>query len=73
MWFGFWAIEDDPSPKSHCQEVGDPVDVSVNWTTWPATGDAGLYVKDAVRAGITVIVWLVLFEPVVLLTVKVTV
>jgi hypothetical protein len=31
-----------PSPKFHCQEVGDPVEVSVNCTAWPAVGDAGL-------------------------------
>jgi hypothetical protein len=29
-WFGFWAGLVDPSPKSHCQEVGLPVEVSVN-------------------------------------------
>jgi hypothetical protein len=37
-----------PSPKFHSQELGVPADVSVNWTTCPAAGEAGLKVKDAV-------------------------
>ncbi|MGA2362179.1 MAG: hypothetical protein ABSG73_06925 [Candidatus Aminicenantales bacterium] len=41
-WLGFWAVEVVPSPKFHSQDVGDPVDVSVNWTVCPAFGDAGL-------------------------------
>jgi hypothetical protein len=47
VWLGFREVEVDPSPKLHCQEVGDPVDVSVNCTAWPATGEAGAYVKEA--------------------------
>jgi hypothetical protein len=45
-----------PSPKLHCQEVGPPVDASVNCTDWPATGEAGEKLKDAasVFAGATV-------------------
>jgi hypothetical protein len=34
--------------KFHCQEVGLPVEVSVNCTADPAVGEAGLWVKDAV-------------------------
>jgi hypothetical protein len=49
------------------------VDVSVNCTACPTAGEAGLYVKDAVRAGITVIVWLTLLEPEEFVTVRVTV
>jgi hypothetical protein len=49
VWLGFWAVEVDPSPKSHCQEVGLPVDVSVNCTDCPAAGEAGLQVNDASR------------------------
>jgi hypothetical protein len=42
VWLGFSAVEVDPSPKFQLQEVGEPVEVSVNCTAWPATGDAGL-------------------------------
>jgi hypothetical protein len=35
--------------------VGEPVEVSVNWTAWPATGEAGLKVKEA-TGEVTVIV-----------------
>jgi hypothetical protein len=30
-WLGFCDDEVVPSPKLHCHEVGDPVEVSVNW------------------------------------------
>jgi len=73
VWLGFWAVLVAPSPKLHCQEVGEPVDVSVNWTACPATGEAGLYVKDAVRAGTTVTVRVTLCEPELLVAVRVTV
>jgi len=62
-----------PSPKFHRQEVGEPVDVSVNWTACPAAGELGLNVKDAVRAGTTVIVRLTLWEPELMAAVRVTV
>jgi hypothetical protein len=48
VWLGFWTVEVSPSPKSHCQEVGLPTDVSVNCTDWPASGKEGLKVKAAV-------------------------
>jgi metal-sulfur cluster biosynthetic enzyme len=51
-----------PSPKFHCQEVGEPVEVSVNCTACPAAGEAGLYVNDAVNDCPTIIVRLVLFK-----------
>jgi hypothetical protein len=63
----------DPSPKSHCQEVGEPVEVSVNCTAWPAAGEAGPKVKEAVRAGTTVTAWLTLLDPELLVAVRVTV
>ena len=63
----------DPSLKFHCQEVGLPADVSVNCTAWPVAGDAGLKLKEAVRAAITVTVRLTLVEPELLVAVKVTV
>jgi hypothetical protein len=47
--------------------------VSVNWTACPAAGEVGLKVKDAVRAGTTVIVRFMLWEPVLLAAVRVTV
>ena len=42
------SVEVDPSPKSQRQDVGFPVDASVNWTVWPNAGEAGLYVKAAI-------------------------
>jgi hypothetical protein len=59
------VVEVDASPKFHCQDVGDPVDVSVNCTVWPAAGEAGVKVKDAVSVGegITVTVRLAVFVP----------
>jgi hypothetical protein len=42
MWVGFWKVEVVPSPKSHCQEVGLPEEVSVNCTDWPGAGMDGL-------------------------------
>ena len=64
-----------PSPKLHCQEVGLPVDVSVNCTIWPVVGEAGLKVKDAVRddTDVTEIAWLPLMEPELFDEIKVTV
>jgi hypothetical protein len=73
VWLGFWTVEVEPSPKLHTQEVGFPVDVSVNCSDCPVVGDAGLKVKDAASASATVMVWLALFDPVVFVTVKVTV
>jgi hypothetical protein len=73
VWLGFWAVLDVPSPKFHCQEVGVPVEVSVNWTDCPTTAEAGLKVKEAVRAVVTVTVRLTLLEPELLVTVRVTV
>jgi hypothetical protein len=51
-----------PSPKFHCREVGEPVDVSVNCTACPAAGEAGLKVKDAVSDCPMMIVRLVLLR-----------
>jgi hypothetical protein len=45
----------------------------VNCTACPAAGEAGLKVKDAVRAGTTVIVRLTFLDPELLATVRVTV
>jgi hypothetical protein len=68
-------VLEKPSPKSHCQEVGEPVDVSVNCTAWLTAGNIGMYVKDAVRVDeeLTLTIWLPVFDPDVLLTSKVTV
>jgi hypothetical protein len=69
------VVEVDASPKFHCQEVGVPVEVSVNCTACPTTGEAGPYMKEAVseEAGNTLSVWLTLLEPELLATVRVTV
>ena len=72
-WLGWRVVLVDPSLKSHCQEAGVPVEVSVNWTACPATGEGGVKVNEAVSAGATVSVRLVLAEPDVLATVRVTV
>jgi hypothetical protein len=32
VWLGFCDVEVVPSPKFHCHEVGDPVEVSENCT-----------------------------------------
>jgi len=47
VWSGDWANEEVPSPKSHCQESGDPVEVSVNWTGLFAKASVGLTLNDA--------------------------
>jgi hypothetical protein len=70
---GFWEVLVEPSPKAQLHDVGVPVEVSVNWTDWPAAGEAGLKVKEAEIAATTVIVRLVLLEPEALVTVRVTV
>ena len=61
------------SPKFHNQEIGLPVDVSMNCTACPGVGEEGLKVKDAAIEGATVIVWLTVLEPELKPTVKVTV
>ena len=62
-----------PSPKCHCQDVGELFDVSVNWIAFPVCGDTGLYVNDAVPAEvITVIVRLFTLDPALLPAVKLT-
>jgi hypothetical protein len=64
-WLGFWAVLVVPSPKFHCQEVGDPVEVSENCTACPAIGAAGEKVKedDSTDMDATVSVWLPYFGP----------
>jgi hypothetical protein len=37
-----------PSPKLQDQDVGPPVDESVNWTACPTEGMAGVKTKDDV-------------------------
>lgn len=73
VYVGLWTALVDPSPNFHCQEVGEPMDVSVNFTAWPAVGEDGETVKDAVSAGTTVTVRFELWEPELLTTVSVTV
>jgi Flp pilus assembly protein TadG len=72
-WLGFCEVEVAPSPKFQDQAVGVPVDVSVNWTACPATGEAGVNVNEAASAAATVTVRVVLADPVPLVTVSVTV
>jgi hypothetical protein len=73
VWLGFLVVLVVPSPKCHCQEVGVPVEVSVNCTAWPAPGEDGLYVNEAEEAeGITVIVRRLVLEPALLPAVRLT-
>jgi hypothetical protein len=73
VWFGFSVALVVPSPKCHCQEVGEFVDVSVNCTAFPTAGGIGLYLNDATPAeGITVIVRLRTLEPALLAAVRLT-
>jgi hypothetical protein len=62
-----------PSPKVQRQDVGDPVEVSVNCTACPAAGELGINVKEAATGGTTVTVRLVPWEPELLEAVRVTV
>jgi hypothetical protein len=73
VWLGFCKVLVVPSPRFHCQEVGDPAEVSVNCTACPAAGELGVKVNDAPRAGTTVTVRLAFLEPEALLAVKVIV
>jgi hypothetical protein len=73
VWLGFVVELVVPSPKCHCQEVGEFVDVSVNWMALPTCGDLGLYVKDAAPAeGITVIVLVFVLDAAALVAVSLT-
>ena len=49
-WAGFWDALVPPSPKVQDQDVGLPVEASVNWMDWLTVGDAGLNEKEAVGA-----------------------
>ena len=74
VWVGFSAVLVEPSPKVQDQEVGEPVEVSVNVTNWPALGLPGESVKEALGGGIaTVMALLALLEPPALLAVRETV
>ena len=49
-WVGSCSSELPPSPKSHSQAVGEPVDWSEKTTPSPALGLEGLKLKSAVGA-----------------------
>jgi hypothetical protein len=55
VWRGFCSVLDPPSPKSQLHEVGDPVEVSVNWTVSGAVPDVGDPAKEATGAGTGVV------------------
>jgi hypothetical protein len=63
----------EPSLKFHCQDVGTPVEVSVNCTGWPAAGAEGLKPNEAIRAVTTVTVRVAELEPEAFVAVRVTV
>ena len=62
----YCPVELPPSPKIHDHEVGEPVEVSENWTACPTEGDGGKKVKFATGATLperTVTGWLLAFVP----------
>jgi hypothetical protein len=74
-WVGFWAVLVPPSPKLQDQEVGLPVEVSVNCTDWLVLGEAGAKLKpDAgeTTAGLTVTLRVARLVPPALPAVRVT-
>jgi hypothetical protein len=71
-WLGFFEVLVAPSPKFHRQEVGPPEVVSANCTVCPGPGVVGLWTKVAAEgAGITVRVFVALFEVVPLAAMRV--
>ena len=50
VWDGFCEVLVPPSPKSQAQLVGEPVEVSVNWTVSGAVPEVLSSVKEAVGA-----------------------
>jgi hypothetical protein len=48
---GFLAVDVPPSPKVHAQLVGEPDDVSVNWTNNCTSPEVGEKVKLAIGGG----------------------
>jgi len=51
-WAGCFSVEVVPSPNSQVQEVGLPVEVSINWTFRVAFPLVGLPLKEALGAGV---------------------
>src|SRR5258706_8077336 len=49
---GFCAVDVAPSPKLHCQDVGEPVERSVKVTLARTAGDAGVMSKAAETGGV---------------------
>jgi len=47
VWLGFWMELVPPSPKFHDQDVGLPVDLSVNVMVCAVTGASGVKMKAA--------------------------
>ena len=51
-WVGCFSVEVVPSPKSQLQDVGFPVEVSMNWTVSVTFPLVGLPLKEALGAGV---------------------
>jgi hypothetical protein len=51
VWLGLCDVEDVPSPKSHAQDVGAPLEVSVNATATGTVPEVVDDVNDATGAG----------------------
>ena len=47
MWVGLCAVDVEPSPKSHAQAVGAPVEVSAKVTSRGAVPEVGFALNDA--------------------------
>ena len=77
MWLGLWSVEVVESPKSHAQEVGAPVEVSVKVTARGATPPFEDSVKFATGAGgfvtMTSLIFVLVSKPPLLVAVRLTV
>ena len=78
-WVGFWELltpSFEPSPKLQDQDMGLPVEASVNATIWPMVGVAGDMLKLAVGTvpaeAATMIGSMAELDPFALLAVRVT-
>jgi len=59
-WRGFCSSENVPSPKSQDQDVGLPVEVSVNCTVRGAEPAVGVPVKPGTSGGTVTVIYPVL-------------
>jgi hypothetical protein len=74
VWDGFFAVDEDPSPKLQLQAVGELLEASVNCTTCPTVGGFGEKANPAtgtlIAGAVTVIVFVVPDVPAALVAVR---